>query len=46
MVRRFSLLWEDMHHRLMDVFRRFGTTSRECLSLQNGTDRFNRNVGK
>jgi len=43
MVRRFSLLWEVTHRRLMVIFRRFGITSWDCLSLK---DRFNRNVGK
>jgi len=46
MVRRFSLLWKVTHRRLMDIFRRFGTTSWDCLSLKDGTDRFNRNVDK
>jgi len=34
MARRTSLLWEDTHRRLMDIFRRFGTTSWDCCPLK------------
>ena len=44
MVRRISLLCEDTHRRQMDISRRFGATSWDCLSLEDGTDRFNRCV--
>jgi len=30
----------------MAIYRRFGTTSLDFLSLRDVTDRFNRNVGK
>jgi len=45
-VTRSSVLWEVTQRIFMAIYRRLGTTSLNCFTIQYATERFNWNVGE